>query len=212
MNLQVNFILESERRSGSTISLKFVVRVVAVVVPTVLIMTCISLFMLADSASRTVKLREQEKKKSEPKVKQVAILQTELKDTQGIQDLLDGWKASRFEWQILLTQLQISAPVHLQLIRIAADEQMGLADNVPARTLNLALRGKVKGDQSQDDVKALRVGLKFSPAMTSLVDVVEVKRFAKSEVAEEKEEVRVFEMECKFYPRKIIPPPVKSGK
>ncbi|MBU4199095.1 MAG: hypothetical protein KKE37_05645 [Verrucomicrobia bacterium] len=207
MNLQVNFILESEMRSGSTVSLKFVVRVVAVVVPVLMGIIIAGLIMGGRSARQSLRFAMQEKSQLDPVYQSVIGLKQELNECRQVADVLEGWGTSRTDWRLLLRYLQGVVPASIQFLRLTVNETIGRVDNIPARMSAMYLKGKVTGERAEDDVQLLDNALKEKPIFTNLFLKVEVKRFEAAENVADKN-TRVFEIECIQVPKKIGKPKV----
>ena len=208
MNLQVNFILESEARSGSTVSLKFVIRVVAVVIPVLMGIIIVGLIMGGRSARQSLRFATQEKSQLDPIYQSVSGSKQELNEYQQVADVLEGWGTSRTDWHLLLRHLQGVVPPSIQFLRLTVNETIGRVDNIPARMSGMYLKGKVVGKRAEDDVQLLNKALKEKPIFTNLFLKVDVKRFEAAENVADKN-TRVFDIECILVPKKIGKPKSK---
>lgn len=205
MSLQVNLILDSEARSGSTISLKFMIRILAVGVPVLLGLAIAGLILAGRSAKQGLIFAEQEKKDVTPVFNSVIKMKQELKEARQIVDALEGWGLSRADWHFLLRRLQAVVPPSIQLLRMNVNETIGPADNISARLAVLYIKGKVLGDSAEDDVRVMVKALQTGPDFTNYFAKVNVQRFEASESATEKN-ARIFDLECILAPRKIASP------
>lgn len=202
MNLQVNMILDFERRSGSSISRKFVIRVVSVSVPIVLLCILIPLVIAARSAKQNRLAAEEEEKKLDPVYKVVMDLKEKSATYQFLLDDLEGWRQSRLDWYEMLTGLQMIAPPNVQFTRLTVNEKIELVDTVPARTILMMMKGKVVGKDAKEDVRLLDRNMKEMSPFSSLLSGVEVRLLGGSDNPEEPD-VRVFDATCNFMPRKM---------
>lgn len=195
-------ILDSERRSGSNVSLKFIIRAAAVVVPVLFILVITPLIFAARSAKHNKLIAEQEKKQLESVQNTVVNLKKELHDIQNVLNQIEGWRESRISGYQMLTGLQTIVPENVQLTRLTLDENIESVDNVSARKAKMYLKGRVIGKNAKQDVQQFDHDLKESPPFDLIMERVEVRRFAASGSAEEKD-VRVFDIECIFKLREI---------
>lgn len=200
MNLQVNMILDSELRSGSSVRQKFVVQMLAAVVPILFLFVMIPLVFGSRAAKKNRLLVELERKQIRPNYIMVLNLRKELHNYQAFLRDMEGWRDSRTVWHQALRSLQEIVPVNIQLTRLVVAEKVEVVDGVPARITSVYIKGKVVGEKSEKDVEHLHQALKESQPFKSLMERVEVKRFAASENAEESH-VRVFDIECAFVPK-----------
>ncbi len=205
MNMHINLILDSEKRSGSSVSLKFVGRSVAVVSPVLAGILIAVLVMLGRSAEQNLRFAEQGLQQQEPIYQAVLSLDQKSKDLRQVADALEGWADSRADWGWVLDRFQGVVPPAIQLLLITFNETIGPVDNVPARIAKLYIKGKVMGDRAEDAVQTLYQTLNAKPVFTNIFAQVDVKRFEASEDAAAKD-TRVFEIECVLKPRKISKP------
>ncbi len=205
MNLQINLILDSEVRSGSKISLKFAARIAGVSIPVLLGLVIAGLVLAGRSAKQNLLFAEQEKSRTEPVYRLVIKMNQELKESQQVADVVEGWAASRTDWNLLLRRLQAAVPPSIQLLRMNMDETVGPADNAACRLAGMSIKGQAIGESAEADVRALDQALKTGAAFTNAFANVKVQRFEASENAAEKN-TRVFDIECILAPKKICKP------
>ncbi len=210
MNSQVNLILDSERRSGSSVSLKFVAGVAGTVIPLLLAVAVAVLIMLSRSARQQLKFAEEDAQQQAPVYQSVLGLDRQLKEYRPMAETLAGWGDSRVDWRLLLHHFQGAVPPSIQILRLTVHETVERVGNAPARVSGLFLKGKVVGDRSEEAVQSLDKALRIQPAFTGVFSKVEVKRFEASEDVADKD-VRVFEIECVLAPRPIAPRGGKPG-
>ncbi len=208
MNMQVNLILDSEKRSGSSVSLKFVVRVAAVAIPVLAGILIAALVMLGRSARQNLRFAEQDESQKQSVYQSVLALDQQSKEYRQVADVLKGWADSRVDWALVLDHFQDAVPTSIQLLRMTINERIGLVNNVPARISGMYIKGKVTGDRAEDAVQELDKSLRGKPVFANVFAKVDVKRFEASEDVADKN-TRVFEIECILTPRKIGKPKVK---
>ncbi|MDD5678258.1 MAG: hypothetical protein PHW60_09770 [Kiritimatiellae bacterium] len=211
MNLQVDFLLDSERRSGSTVSRKFVVRLAAVVIPVILLGLFAALVTTYQASKNDLGLVEQEKKQIDPEHKKVVNLEKELKGARDLKAAIQGWSDSRIDAYRLLRGLQRAAPPNIQLTQWVFSEKTELVGGVFGRTAGIYMKGKVAGERPEADVQRLYQALKSEPPFPDIMAEVAVKRFAASEGLAEPGG-RVFDIECILKPRLLVLPVSPAAK
>jgi len=211
MNLQVDFLLDTERRSGSTVSQKFVIRLTAVSIPVILLGLFSVLILTYQASKRDRNLVEQEKIQIDPEYKKVLSLEKEFKSDQDLKTAIQGWSASRLDAYRLLRGLQRAAPRNIQLTQWILNEKVEVVGTVFGRTAGIYMKGKVAGERPEADVKLLYQALKSEPPFPDIMAQVEVKRFAASEALDE-HGGRVFDIECTLKPRLLVPPASPASK
>ena len=202
MNFQVNVILDSELRTGSSISPKFVIRLVAVVVPSIFLLLFILLAFKVRSTRQDRILAERNKNGIKSSYNTVHKMQREFLGYRNIIQDMEGWRTSRTAWHQILGHIQKVVPTDMQLTRLMASEKLESVDGVPSRTIRMYIKGKVIGENSQKDVKQFKQALEGSPLFKPIIRHVEVKRFMAPENLKESN-MRVFDVECTFVPKEM---------
>lgn len=205
MNLQVDFMLDTERRSGSTVSQKFVMRLAAVSIPVMALALLVVLIITYQSSKRDRNLVEQEKIRIDPEYKKVVNLEKEFKSVQDLNVAIQGWSDSRLDAYRLLRGLQSVVPQSIQLTQWVFNENVGAVGAVFGRTAGILMTGKVAGERPEFDVQRLYQALKSEPPFPDIMAQVEVKRFAASETLYD-QGGRVFDIECLLKPRLLVQP------
>ncbi len=203
MNLQVDFMLDTERRSGSSVSQKFILRLIAFIVPVIALGLFAILLLSYQTAKSDRNAIEQEKVQIDPEYKKVTDLEKEFKSLNDLKTSIRGWGDSRLDACQLLRGLQRATPSTIQLNQWVFNEKVEGAGAAAGRTAGIYMKGKVAGKRPEADVQGLYQALTNGPP--DIMDRVEVKRFAASEAADE-QGIRVFEIECKLKPRSLSKP------
>ncbi|MFH1969717.1 MAG: hypothetical protein ABIJ53_05300 [Verrucomicrobiota bacterium] len=204
MNLQVDFLLDTERRSGSSVSQKFVVRLAAVIIPVIVFGLFAVLIVAYQSSKHDRNVVEQEKIQIDPEYKKVVSLEKEYNNVRDLKAAIQGWSDSRLDAYRLLRGLQRSAPQTIQLTQLIFNEKVEAVGNVFGRTAGIYMKGKVAGERPEASVQRLCQALKSEPPFPDIMAKVEVKRFAASEALDE-QGGRVFDIECMLKPRLLVP-------
>ena len=211
MNLQVDFMLDTERRSGSTVSQKFVIRLAAFIVPVIVLGLFVVLIVTYQSSKSDRNLVEQEKIQIDPKYKKVLDLEKEYNSVRDLKAAIQGWGDSRLDAYRLLRGLQRAVPQTIQLTQWVLNEKVETVGTVFGRTVGIYMKGKVAGERPEADVQRLYQALKNEPPFPDIMAQVEVKRFAASESLDE-QGGRVFDIECVLKPRLLVKPVIPASK
>lgn len=203
MNLQVDFMLDTERRSGSSVSQKFVIRLTAVIIPVILLSLFAVLVITCQASKRDRNIVEREKIQIDPEYKKVMNLEKELNSAQDLKKAIQGWSDSRLDAYRLLRGLQHATPLSIQLTQWVFNEIVGKVGTTFGRTGGIYMKGKVVGESPEADVQRLYQALKSEPPLADIMAQVEVKRFAASDVLTDQDS-RIFDIECTLKPRRLV--------
>lgn len=211
MNLQINLILDTERRSGSNVSQKFLIRTGLSVVVAIVVLMAAFVFIAAGTAKKSRAAAESDKKQL---TAQYLVLQKTKKDLTAYQNLdqdVRGWRETRVGWYRLLRGLQTHVPPNAQIRRFTADEKIETPDGVASRGGGLFIQGKVVGTNLVA-IQQFDAALRTASAFSNIFEHVQVKRIAGADNPDEKN-VLLFDIECKFAmhqigrPKPPEPPP-----
>ncbi len=195
MSLQINLMFESEKRSGSLVSLKFSLRFLAFVVPLALALALGALLMSARAAREHLRQVELEQSSLAPTHQTILKLRQTVDEYRGLAAVLDGWHTSRGDWYTLLGELQQVIPASIQLLRLSLNEKIIAQDNYHTRSGSLLLQGRVTAECAERDVRLLET------ALQQQLPAVAVKRFAADDAVDKN--MRIFEMEASLATRAI---------
>lgn len=205
MNLHVNLILESERRSSSRISRKFIVKASAITA-LLLFLSLIAIVLVgARSAKKAFLFAEQEQKQLDPVFRTVTDLKQELATIQDVTNAIAAWSRTRPDWPDLLLGIQSAVPANIQLTRFTVNESVSIIDAAPTRVVTLYLQGKAAGGHSETDVQELEKSLKEKAPFIGVMEMAQVKQFeAAKNVGQEN--MRIFDIDCRLKARKLFQP------
>jgi hypothetical protein len=205
MNLQVNLILESERRSASRVSKKFLLVASVLFAASVFLLYSVIVLIGAQFAKQKLYDAERENKQLEPLFRQVCDLQRELTKFQNLTNEIAAWADTRPRWPGLLQGIQSSVSPNIQLTRLTVNESIVLVDNMPVRKISLFLHGKAAAESSEIDVQQLENDLKTKPPFDAIMERAEVKQF-ESLKNQSAQNMRAFDIECRFKPLTLFRP------
>lgn len=205
IKLHINLLLESEKRSASRISRKFLVKASAVFVGLSLLTLVVVVLAGARSATQALLFAEQEKKQLMSTFLTVNDLRQELASLQELTNAITTWAQTRPDWPALLSGVQSVVPVNIQLMRLTANENITPIDNTPTRVVTLYLQGKAAGERSEKDVQELEESLKEKSPFNGIMEFAQVKQFEAAK-NDNQQNMRVFDMECRLKPQKLFQP------
>lgn len=205
MNLHINLLLKSEERSASRISRKFIIKASAVFSGLLLLALVIIVLAGARSAQQALFFAEQEKKQLESAFRTVNELRQELTSLQELTNAIMSWAQTRPDWPLLLSGVQSVVPASIQLTRLTANENIAAIDNTPTRVVTLYLQGKAAGEHAETDVQELEKNLKEKSPFSGIMEFAQVKQF-EAVKNEGQENMRVFDVECRFKTLKLFQP------
>ncbi len=200
MNLQVDLLLDSERRSASVLNPMALARIAAITLPVLLLIvvgTTVVRLMLLNNELAMV---EDQWDGVAPKQKQATQMQVQYITTQDMWNELSGWGEARLLWHILLTDIQKLIPrsIHLETLNISQDMPL-IEGKTAARAFRLFMRGRATGPTSERDIPALRESLEALESIAS----ANVSRFGADMSAEADSYDRVFQIDCVFEPKRF---------
>ncbi len=205
MNLHVDLMDESERRSGRAVRAMFLAIAAGATVAALLLMMLAGLLWAHHDAARARETAERDKQAVEPEYRRVVAIGRDLKAAEALEGTLRRWRESRLDGCGLARALERAVPEAIQITHLVLEEKI---ESVPAgfgRTASMFLRGKVGGARPDDDVRRLAAALTGDVFFATVIAEAEVKRFAASDAPEETG-LRLFEIECRFAPRLLGDP------
>ncbi|MDA0577216.1 MAG: hypothetical protein O3B24_03860 [Verrucomicrobia bacterium] len=197
MNLRVDLILETERRSGSVVSSKGVVRIISVIVPLLLVGYLGAQFLWANQLRQDLEGLQQSLESAKPQQERAKALIAEFKSHKDIGQELKGWELTRVNWSDQLQGLMQIVPPNVQLsdLRVSQSIQLSKIEH-PARLFALTLKGKAVGDDAERSVKRLENALQIEPVFTGLVQRVSIPVYGADTSPDAKRGDRVFAIAC----------------
>ena len=202
MNLQVDLILPSERRSSSPLGLQLIGKV------SLLIAACaiggfVGLKVMAITDMRS-KLRGSKAvwMNVSPRKELAVQLIKESTEHANILEEIEAWKTSRPSWNEHLRAISLSVPKHIQLESISVQHEFQAPkDASTVRVFSLAINGRCSRKYAESAVQAFQQNIKQIPPVSESVQSVEVPRFG--EDPKQKED-RMFQISCTYKPLKML--------
>ena len=179
MSLCVDLMTPEERRSGSTISIQSVVRIGAILLPTLVVFAIVHQVINAMLVSSELRVLESRWEAAEPKQEHSLKLAGRLRYNEKTAKELEAWRANRIAWNQQIKAIIETAPATIQATSLV----IGLDDkdtpqSPPVRHFSLTVEGKTSGEQAMQVVGAFEQELETHPATLELLDRVEVANYA----------------------------------
>lgn len=203
MNLRVDLILETEQRSASVFNLKSLLRLIAVLIPALIVIAYLFSFGGYLTLKSKVNQMESEFEIKKPKTVQADALSAEVSVNEGMTKELAGWHNSAIDWHRQLYELMKVVPAEMYFESLRVSYAIQMVDKVPARKYSLVIAGKSKGSHSVDNVLRLKRSLTISPFFKKYIDTPEVPVFKQDATPGAEDTDRVFRIECVYKPRKM---------
>lgn len=198
MNLRVDLLLDSERRSASPVSVRNLKRALPWLAP--LAVALLGGRIAADWMTLNASLRTAELlwKETEPKKAKVLTLRQQADQSEQVLGAMEAWRCTRPSWRQHLEALQraVRPQMQLETLRIQHTIQQLAPDRKPARVFTLSLTGRATGPGAEADVQGLTRDLRDGPILSNFVREVEVKFDADPRNKAD----RIFQIECAYRP------------
>jgi len=196
MNLRVDLILETEQRSASVVNAKGLIRIVAIVVPLIIVVIISMVVMGIISQNNELKNREAEMKIAGPKRDAAIAFRAELGLNKQALEEIEGWRKSRLSWSEQMQNLRGIIPAKVQLTSLRVMHGI----EAPSRIYSMSLRGKAFDEQAKTNVEMLG-DLKKNPAFTSFLKDSKVASYKRNNDPDVKGVEMLFEVEASYLPR-----------
>jgi hypothetical protein len=204
MNLRVDLILDTEKRSGSAVSLKSAIRIAIIFVP-----ICIVVFVLVtllDTTRLTKKACVLEGSWADAQIKQseAAVLAATFTRNRNILAELEGWRAAHAEWNEHLIAILKIIPDSIQLNNLNVKHKIaviGPKNRYQGREFILSLTGKAYGPTASADVDTLKRKLGIVEPLCDQLKEIRVPIFRQDDDADAAKSDRIFMIECHYKPK-----------
>ncbi len=205
MSLHIDFIYESEQRSASLVSLKFVVRLIGIVIPLLLLMFGLVVFFQYHQMKSELAGVEMHWKSIEPAYKDALELRAELESVRQIEAEFDRWRSVRLTWAKPLEAVRDAVPPTMQLTRLQAREDLKIDGTVPVYQFDLIMEGRARGISPRTDVEQFQHDLREHPDLVEIVDdvIIPPGSFQADPAPGAEREHRVFRLTAPFIARRF---------
>ena len=201
-HLRVDLILESERRSTSPVSLRFLLRAAAMAA--LVIIALLGVFFLVKV--KTTQMRKSnltaEWARIEPRLKDVRELQRGVDRNQEILGEVQGWNRARIPWHQHLADLQKIVPETIQIASLRVSDQLLMIGKSAALAYNVRLEGRAEGRNPREDVDTLLRLVKNGEGFSGMVEGASVEE-GSFRVAPDAKDHRLFAIAVKYKARSL---------
>lgn len=205
MNLRVDLIEISERRSASPVSLAMFLRIL-----TITLLAIIALVALL-YGNRMREVREQLRvvkadiKQIKPQYDEQIALTTNLSRQKEVLGELKGWESARFPLYAQLKAIQGIVPPTIQLTELRVDRVLQTVDKKTARVFKMQIKGRATTSRADAEVDKFRQDLAKDPAIQPLLQeiVIPPGSFRQDPNPKAEKTDRLFEIVCKYKPMKF---------
>jgi len=192
-----------ERRSASVINLKSLIRMAAIVVPSILAVVLAMVTMSTMSLSSTLQSKQAQWETEKPRRDQAARIRNELAANVKILTEIKGWQRSRVVWHEQLAALQRESPPDIFFQSLRLSHAFQTVDNKASRAFSMNLKGKSVGDNSDQTVLLLKRRFTLNEPFASHLKSAEIIQFDEDKTASAGSKDRIFQFDCEYKPRKF---------
>ncbi|MDI6775051.1 MAG: hypothetical protein QME60_06620 [Verrucomicrobiota bacterium] len=205
MNLRVDLMLDSERRSPGALSLKLAARVSGMVVPAVIALAIV-LSVLSGMKGRAALRNTEDTWRGLKQKKEVAEkLSADLTRTRQVWKAIDGWPASRVNFSEQLAGLFEQVPAEIQLMSLNLGHELKPANGVAlGRFYAMTLEGKSVGSNAEKNIQLLVSRLKSAAPFAGRFQTVTIRGWADMSATASRDD-RLFAITCVYEPKCFAP-------
>lgn len=203
MNLSINLIAESERRSASAVNPAFLLRAAAIGIPALIVAALASAYVSVKTMERDLVSQEDALARLKPSLEAVARIRKQATQFRAMVGMIESWQATRLEWHEQLALIRETVPLTVQLTRIRVDDFSQMLDGKPARGYAVQIQGKTGGLRAESNVQTFRENLALAESLTPFVDTAEIPpgTFVQDPAPTAQKTDRLFEMRVTYKPR-----------
>jgi len=199
MNVRVDLILKSERRSASPINMRSLSRLATVLVPVALVAVVVVYAVNIATLKSKVRMVERAWEEAEPKRKEALKLRAVAGRNETILQELEKWKQARISWSDHLRALQETVRPSIQMTKLQVLQSVQIMEGgVPARVFTVAIEGIAVGRSAKEDVDHLQRGLRTVEPFDRTGEDVAITHFA---AAPGRRSDRVFSLKIALKPQ-----------
>lgn len=200
MNLRINLILATEKRSASPLNPKSVARVSAVVLPALVLIGIVAALLQIMFLKWELSNLQKEWELKQPKQKQAESAKTALAENTATLDEIGGWTKSRINWSSQILAFMKNTPPDIMYTTLRINHNFSTINNKCARSFSVAIFGKSYGTEAQDNVKVLRNNIAEGAEFGEYVQEVKASIKADESQGADKND-RIFDLDITYKPR-----------
>ena len=205
MNARVNLILPTEQRSGSVITVPMLARLVAIAIPTLILMGILVAVWRFKTAESDLRESESLWRTLEPQYITATGMREDLASRRAVMNEIQGWRQARVNWHQQLGALQTAIPADIQLTDVTMDDLVQIASNKALRIFRMRMKGRTGGADAEANVTSLREALATHGVFTQYIENVEIPPggFGQDPSPLAARSDRLFEIVCRYRPREF---------
>ena len=205
MSLHIDFIYASEQRSASLVSLKFVVRLLGMLIPVAALLFGSIAYFQTRQVKIQLKAVEAHWKTIEPVYLEATQLETDLASIRAIKKEMDGWRNLRLEWAKPLAAVRETVPETVQFTSLRFEENMKIEGTVPVYHGELIIQGRARGTAPRIDVEQLQSNLLEHAHLVDIIHdvVIPPGSFQADPDRDAEREHRIFSLRIPLIPRRF---------
>lgn len=207
MNLHVNLIEDSEKRSGSSVRVIFVTKAILITLPVLfLLFASLLLFRMHLAKGEINRTRELIAARKD----QIALSAEVKKQKAAFTEMrkrLESWNRMRIESHSQLAAIRLCVPLEIQLTSLRLTRTDAVTNNAPVAHYTLQLRGKTGGQTPELHLTRLRAHLLRHADLTNALESVEAPpgSFVEDRSAGANPTDRLFLLDCAYTARRMSP-------
>lgn len=205
MNLRVDLIQVSERRSASRVSLALFLRILTFTVIAVILFIILVFGKHMRDVNETLRAVNAGIKKLKPQYDAQIALTTNLHRQKDILAEFQDWKTTRLPISSQLEAVQDIVPPTIQLTDLRIDRVLQTVDKKTARVFKMQIKGRATSARADAEVDKFRQDLAKHPAIQPYLQeiVIPPGSFRQDPDAKAAKTDRLFEIVCKYKPLKF---------
>jgi len=200
--MHVNLIYDEERRSGSSVSLALMIRVMIIALAVLALVGVVSFYSGYRTLQNRILVGIDAWKETEPKYKEAIRIRSELAIEGDVLKEVQGWRTARITWGEQLDHLQAAIPAVVQLTELRVSQTILLISNtIPARGFEMKLSGHTVAEGSEVSVVRLLDSLKDAPFKEMIESATLPPGSFRQDSINKMD--RAFDVVCKYFPRSL---------
>jgi len=205
MNLHVDLIVPSERRSANPLNARSAQRVLLIVGPVAALLLIGTLVVGFLQLKWELSMLETQWSTTAPRKTEADALRNQVSENSDVLAEVRGIKASRIPMRELVAGILIETPPSIQLRGLTVNQFPTLeVDGRLARHGGFSAEGKVSGAQAEEDVSTLRERFTQAPVFTQLVASATVAEYGPDPARGAGREDRTFRIDATLQPRPFL--------
>lgn len=202
MSVSVNLILDDEKRSGSKINVKSVLRIASIAIPLLILMLAMQQSFRYFIIRTNLSILESRWESAKPRQTQASRLLSRANQNGRIMAEIEAWSAGSPAWDTALLALMESTPADLQItalrLQASAAPRQVPGGSPPLRRPTALIEGRATEPEAMQSIEALQKNIAGHAAIAQTVSSTDVLNFAADPDAPGTQK-RVFSIRMQFH-------------